>query len=225
MSAADAYARGRVQFMDVELLVARGALVPRQETELLGRTALQIIEDLHAAPPRVVDMCCGSGNLACGIAHGVPRAEVWASDLAGDCVELARRNVLRLALSQRVRVCQGDLFAGLQGLGLEGSVDAIVCNPPYISARRLASDGAHLLEHEPRAAFDGGPYGLNIHQRVVREAPAFLRPGGSLLLEFGLGQERQVKALFDRTGAYADFRLVTDAAGDARVALGRKASL
>ena len=221
MSIVEAYQKGSVPFMGVELLVAPGALVPREETELLGSTALAAIRELKVPAPRVIDMCCGAGNLACGIAHGIPSAQVWASDLTDGCVAVTRRNVEHLGLSGRVQVRQGDLFAGLQGLGLEGTVDAIVCNPPYISEKRLASDRAHLLEHEPRAAFDGGPYGLNIHQRVIREAPAFLRPGGVLLFEIGLGQDRQVKLLFERAKAYEDIRLVTDAEGNARVALAR----
>ena len=111
------------------------------------------------------------------------------------------RNVEHLGLGDRVEVCQGDLFAGLADQGLEGTIDIVVCNPPYISSGRLAGDRAELLEHEPREAFDGGPYGLSIHQRVMADAPRFLKPGGWLLMEFGLGQHRQVKILLDRTQA------------------------
>ena len=222
MTVADAYRNGRIGFMGVELYVAPGALVPREETELLGRTALALLHDAAIPAPRVVDMCCGAGNLACAIACNLPGAHVWAADLTDACVEIARRNVASLGLENRVRVCQGDLFGGLAGLGLEGSLDAIVCNPPYISAQRLAGDRAHLLEHEPRAAFDGGPYGIDIHRRVLRDAPAFLRAGGTLLFEVGLGQGRQVKTLFERAGSYEEVRLVPDGTGEARVALGRR---
>jgi len=79
-----------------------------------------------------------------------------------------------------------------------------------------------LLENEPREAFDGGPYGLSIHQRVVKEALPFLRPGGWLLFEIGLGQDRQVKMLFERTRAYQDLRTVANAAGEIRVVGARK---
>jgi release factor glutamine methyltransferase len=130
--------------------------------------------------------------------------------------------VAQLGLDGRVTVHQGDLFAGLAGAGLEGTVDVIVCNPPYISSGRLAGDRAGLLDHEPREAFDGGPYGLSIHQRVVKEALPFLKPGGWLLFEIGLGQERQVKLLFERTRAYQDLRMVANAAGEVRVVGARK---
>lgn len=204
------------RFMDVELLVERGVLVPRAETELLGLEALQLVED----GARIIDMCCGSGNLACALASRLPRARVWASDLTEACVSLAKRNTEFAKVQNRVEVVQGDLFSGLKGL--ESSIDLIVCNPPYISHAKLAGERAVLLENEPREAFDGGPYGLSIHQRVVKEALPFLKPGGWLLFEIGLGQDRQVRLLFERTRAYQDLRTVANAAGEARVVGARK---
>lgn len=217
-----AYVIGREIFMGVELLVAEGALAPREETQLLGNIAVETIRGCGSAVPRVIDMCCGSGNLACAIAQHVPDANVWASDLTDGCIAVTRRNVAHTGVYDRVIVAQGDLFAGLADFDLEGSIDVVVCNPPYISEGKLATDRAELLEHEPREAFDGGPYGLSIQQRVVREALPFLRPGGRLLFEIGLGQERQVKMLFDRTKAYEDIRMLANAAGEVRVVAGRK---
>jgi release factor glutamine methyltransferase len=204
------------RFMDVELLVERGVLVPRAETELLGATALEVAPE----SARIIDMCCGSGNLACALASRFLNSRVWASDLTEACVSLARRNAAHVGVAGRVTVVQGDLFAGLKGL--EGTIDLIVCNPPYISQAKLAGERAVLLENEPREAFDGGPYGLSIHQRVVREALPFLKPGGWLLFEIGLGQDRQVKMLFERTRAYQDLRTVANAAGEVRVIGARK---
>ena len=105
---------------------------------------------------------------------------------------------------------------------MRGSIDAVICNPPYISQGKLASERAELLEHEPREAFDGGPYGLSIQQRVVREALPFLRPGGILLFEIGLGQERQVRMLFERTKAYENILSVVNTAGNVLVVSGCK---
>jgi release factor glutamine methyltransferase len=204
------------RFMDVELLVERGVLVPRAETELLGATALELVP----GNARIIDMCCGSGNLACALARHSPNSRVWASDLTEACVSLARRNAAHSGVADRVTVVQGDLFSGLKGL--EGTIDLVVCNPPYISQAKLAGERAALLANEPREAFDGGPYGLSIHQRVVREALPFLKPGGWLLFEIGLGQDRQVKMLFERTRAYEDIRMVASAAGEVRVVAGRK---
>jgi release factor glutamine methyltransferase len=230
MDPARAYAAGTQRFMGIDLLCAPGALVPRAETEILGFAAVRILQELRARRPAdtlcVVDMCCGSGNLACGIASLVPGIHVWAADLTRETTELARANAARLALP--ITVCQGDLFGALPAEGpdgLLGQVDVIVCNPPYISAGRLATDRAALLEHEPREAFDGGPYGLSIHQRVVKQAVGFLRVGGWLLMEIGIGQNRQVRALFERIGVYGDLQTHADESGEARVVAARLATM
>ena len=217
-----AYVTGREVFMGIELIATEGVLFPREETELLGKVALDVLATCDSAEPRVIDMCCGSGNLACAIAHYLPNVRVWASDLTDNCVTLTRSNVEHVRVSDRVVVAQGDLFAGLTGMGLEGSIDAVVCGPPFISQNKLATESAELLKYEPREAFDGGPYGISIQQRVVKEALPFLRPGGMLLFEIGVGQERQVKMLFERMKAYDDIKLIANAAGEVRVVSGRK---
>jgi release factor glutamine methyltransferase len=208
------------RFMDIDLAIAPGALVPRAETELLGQTALQILQ-ARGDHQRAIDMCCGSGNLACGVAAAIDDVQIWASDLTDETVQLAARNVARLVLSSRVQVHQGDLFAALADRGLEGTIDVIICNPPYISTARLAGDRAYLLEHEPREAFDGGPYGLSIHQRVMKEGLPFLKPDGWLLFEIGLGQEKQLEQLFRRSKAYHPVQFV-NAADVPRVVLAQR---
>lgn len=208
------------RFMGIELELTPDVLVPREETELLGRQAVAILEQ-GATAATVIDMCCGSGNLALAIANEIPSARVWGADLTDSTVALARRNVARLDVGARVSVRQGDLFAAFEGDNLEGAVDMIVCNPPYISTSRLEGDSAHLLENEPREAFDGGPYGISIHQRLIRDALAFLKPGGWLLFEFGEGQDRQAAALLSRAKAYEPVTFATDGEGKPRVAIAR----
>lgn len=216
-----AYLTGLTRFMDVEIAVAPGALIPREETELLGRTAVSLLNAAGHAP-RVIDMCCGSGNLACGIAAAVPAAQVWATDLTSEAVSIASANVQRLKLSNRVTVMQGDLFESLKGRSLEGTVDLIVCNPPYISSGRLTKDRAELLTHEPIEAFDGGPYGISFFQKVIKEAVPFLKPGGHLLFEIGAGQGKQVLLLLGRVNAYGNTRTVADPTGEPRVVVGER---
>ena len=210
------------RFMSVELELSPGVLVPREETELLGQQAVKALL-ANTEPAVVVDMCCGSGNLALAIAAVIPSAHVWGADLTAETVNIARRNVQRLGLTERVTVCQGDLFEALAGHGLEGRVDIVVCNPPYISTTRLENESAHLLEKEPREAFDGGPYGISILQRLVRDASAALKPGGLLMFEFGEGQHRQVAALLARAKSYDDIGFVEDTHGIPRVAVARRA--
>jgi HemK-like putative methylase len=223
----EAHRAGRRVFMGVTLEVGAGALVPRAETELLGRTAARLLGEMTPPAGRatltVIDMCCGSGNLACALAACDPRLRVFAADLTDACVALTRRNVEALGLAPRVAVHQGDLFAALSSAGeLAGAVDVVVANPPYISTARLGKDRATLLEREPVEAFDGGPYGISVHQRLVRDAIGFLRPGGWLLFEMGVGQERQIKLLFDRAKTYTSVEFIADGAGQPRVAAARR---
>ena len=219
VSPEEAQRTGRQRFLGLDFIVAPGVLVPREETELLARCAIELLAPAVAdgRAGRMVDLCCGAGNLACSIAWNLPSLQVWACDLLPAAAALARRNAQALALDARVTVLQGDLLAPLGGLGLEGTLDALVCNPPYISTSRLAGDRASLVAHEPREAFDGGAYGLAIHQRVAREASAYLRPDAPLLMEIGAGQDRQVVRLLERAGGWYRIGCRADASGVSRV--------
>lgn len=219
----DAESSSLHRFMGVEIRAPRGVLKPRSETELLARRAIQGLNDMGPdLRPIVIDICCGSGNLALAIAIHVPMCLTWAADLTDGAVAAARQNVALHDLASRIEVRQGDLFAALAADDLEGTVDLIVCNPPYISTSRLDGPSADLLVEEPREAFDGGPFGLSIHQRLIREAPAYLKPGGTLMCEFGEGQSRQVAMLFERSKAYHPPELIADSNGVPRVAVARK---
>lgn len=195
--------------------VGPGVLVPRQETELLAQTAIGLLEGCVA--PKIIDMCCGAGNLAVTLALARSDASVTAADITGEACVFARDNAQRLGVGDRVDVRQGDLFSALTGVDFGEGVDLIVANPPYISTGRLANEMSHLLGAEPREAFDGGPYGIAIHQRLVREASSFLKTGGILAFEFGAGQRAQVERLFARSANWMDVAFQNNAAGEPRV--------
>jgi release factor glutamine methyltransferase len=217
--------RGWVRFMGLELHAAPGALVPRAETELLGETAARIISERQASagPQHVIDMCCGAGNLACAIASRIEHARVFAADLTEGCVSVAKKNVEKHGLGHRVSVHQGDLFDAFTEVPEKGAIDVVVCNPPYISTSKLTTERQHLTELEPREAFDGGPYGITIHQRVTREALTWLKPDGVLLFEVGVGQDRQVKILFQRARGFTEVTTVVNETGEVRVLFAKKA--
>ncbi|MBY3224456.1 peptide chain release factor N(5)-glutamine methyltransferase [Rhizobium laguerreae] len=215
--------RASQKFMDVDITAPEGVLKPRAETEILGKRAVEYLLRIGLDRPiRVIDMCCGSGNLAVAIALHVPDCRVWAADLTEAAVRAAKRNVERHKLSDRIEIRQGDLFAAFAADNLKDTVDLVVCNPPYISAARLDGPSADLLLKEPREAFDGGPFGLSIHQRLIRDAVMFLKPDGLLMCEFGEGQHRQVAALIERSKAYHRYEQVVDTIGIPRVAVVRR---
>lgn len=206
--------------MGTDIEVGPGVLVPREETELLGQTAIGLLSALNA--PVVIDMCCGSGNVGLGILAARPDIRLYGADLTPEAIAWARRNVARIDRMGRATYEQGDMFDALAAHNLAGRADLIACNPPYISTHKLETDSAHLLDAEPREAFDAGPYGIAIHQRLIAEAPRYLVSGGWLVFEFGAGQDRLVRALLTRVRAYAQPTFFSDADGVLRVVAVRK---
>jgi release factor glutamine methyltransferase len=213
----------RQRFMGLELLAGPQALIPRRETELLGQAAAQLLTEAAHGGRAVLalDVCTGSGNLALGMAAQVPNARVLAADLSHEAVELARQNVLALGLQQRVEVREGDLLAPFDEAGFLGRIDVLTCNPPYISSPKVDTMPSEIAAHEPRLAFDGGPFGIRILQRLIREAPRFVRPGGWLAFEVGLGQGPAVSKRLTPAAGYAELRALTDAQGEVRALLAR----
>ena len=211
----------RANFMGLELEFAPDVFIVRPETEILGNSTVKILGGIKG--PVMIEVGCGSGNLSCGISYKLPLLKVHAVDILQSCVDLTAKNVARYSLSDRVSIYKGDLFGPLENLGLENTIDAVICNPPYIASSRLKTDRAYLTEYEPREAFDGGPFGFSLHQRLIKESLRFLKAGGHLLFEFGAGQEKQVTGLINRAGGYDRIDFDTDPEGIARVVIATKA--
>ena len=217
------YLTGRQQFMGVELLVTDAALIPREETALLGNAALLqlraiVREKGHAT---VIDVCTGSGNLALALAVHEPAARVWAADLSEVAVALARRNLAQLDLSDRVEFRSGDLLAPFDTPEFHGRVDLLVCNPPYISSSKVDGMPTEISQYEPRLAFDGGPLGIRILFRLIAEAPRYLRRGGWLAFEVGLGQGPGIRKKIEKCGDYIEVTEIVNKSGQTRALLAR----
>lgn len=220
-----AHLTGRQRFMGVEMLAGPQALIPRRETELLGMSVSALLEDIARTrdDPVVLDVCTGSGNLAIGIACAVPSARVFASDLSLEAVGLAQQNVRFLNLDSRVEVRHGDLLEPFDAPEFLQSIDVLICNPPYISSGKVGSMPMEIAEHEPALAFDGGPFGIRIIQRLLQDAPRMLRTGGWLAFEVGLGQGPAVMRRMTSGKCYDDIRALNDERGDIRALMGRLA--
>lgn len=212
----------RQHFLGLELSVGPGALIPRKETEILGRAVLAKLRVLIAEGRqlRVLDVCTGSGNLALAYAVHEPSTEVYGSDIAIDAIELARFNAALLCLQKRTRFFQGDMFAPFE----HGDVkrwDLISCNPPYVSSSKVAQMHREITRHEPGQAFDGGHYGVSCMTRLIGHAPRFLKPASWLAFEVGLGQGRPLVQQLLRNPAFCQVEEHTDDAGNIRAILAK----
>ena len=218
-----AYLTGKQLFMGIEMLSGPQALIPRKETEILCRGSLAKLREFARDQLSVLDICCGAGNLGLALAANVPGARVRGSDVSADAVELANRNAAYLGLENRAAFHAGDLFECFDSSGNYGTIDLIICNPPYISSARVDKMPREISAFEPRMAFDGGPFGVRVLARLVREARRFLQPEGWLAFETGLGQGNSMRKLLESSGLYRNVGVLTDGSGETRALLARAA--
>jgi release factor glutamine methyltransferase len=207
----------RQRFMGLDMLAGPGALIPRPETELLAHAARDLVRARHARPVRVLDVCTGSGNLALSLAHDDATTQIFASDLSSDAIELAQRNAQHLGLQGRVQWHCGDLLSPFDTGDFFQNIDVLVCNPPYISSPKVQAMPQEIRQHEPAMAFDGGALGISILNRLIREAPKYLKVGGWLVFEVGLGQAKAVAKRLLTSSEYNKVKTLPDACGQPRV--------
>ncbi len=178
---------GSQAFRGITVGVGPDVLVPRPETELLVSWALELLSPPDGRSPLVLDVGTGSGCIAAALASERPDLRVVALDVSPAACVVARANVAALGLGDRVTVVVSDLFSALPPT----RADLVVSNPPYLATDQLATLAPEITDHEPRIATDGGPDGLAVTARIVREAPSWLRPGAALLLETAGGDQVQ----------------------------------
>jgi release factor glutamine methyltransferase len=208
------YLLGETEFRGLVLAVGPGVFIPRPETEELMDRALAIGPTPAAT---VLDLCTGSGALACALAVRRPEWRVWAVEQAVEAAAWAHVNVRRLGLAGRIRVLEGDLWGPLPGHVPPGAVDLVVANPPYLAAPLLPTLPAEVREWEPRVALDGGTDGLVVICRLLREGAAWLRPGGAMLVEIGEEHRPVATALAGADPRYGKVRVHRDFRGQDRV--------
>jgi release factor glutamine methyltransferase len=188
------YIVGSTSFCGLEMSLDPCVLIPRPETELLAERAWKFLRQCPA-PPVSLDLGTGSGCLAIALACHVPTAEVHATDVSTEALEVARRNARTHGLSDRIRWHQGDFLAAVP---VETRFDLIVSNPPYIPSARIATLEPEVREHEPRSALDGGTDGLYFYRRLAAQAHSFLRPGGKVMVELDDDGAEATRAVFLR---------------------------
>jgi len=183
----------------VRVVVRPGVFVPRGRTIELALAA----EEVLPAEGIAVDLCCGSGALAAFLHARRPDVELYAADLDPVAVACARENL------PFATVLEGDLFAPLPS-SLQGRVDVIVANTPYVPSDKVALLPPEARDHEPLHTLDGGPDGLALLRRIAVEAGAWLRPGGMVLIEINESQYDAAESAFAGAGLVTSARIDPD---------------
>jgi release factor glutamine methyltransferase len=208
------YVIGWAPFGRLRLEVGPGVFVPRPETELVAYRAARHLR-AAAGPATAVDLCTGSGAIACFLREAVPGARLLATEVDRAALAWARRN-----LGDRdVELLEGDLDEPLPE-ELHGRVDVLVANVPYVPSGQIPLLPHDVRVHEPLVALDGGTEGLDVFAKVVERAGRWLAPGGWLVCEIGDDQDDVATALLEKAG-FEEIAVMPDLTGRIRMIEGR----
>ncbi|HLA19167.1 MAG TPA: peptide chain release factor N(5)-glutamine methyltransferase [Dehalococcoidia bacterium] len=220
------YITGRKEFYGLEFEVTPAAIIPRPETETLIELVLGFTGERGLATPRIADVGVGCGAIAVTLAVSLPQAEVIAVDISAEALALARRNAERHGVAARIDFREGDLLTPLAahpepkpGVSRDSSrtVDVIAANLPYVRTADFEAGPPEIREHEPRLGLDGGPDGLDLIRRLLRDAPSYLEAGGALFAEIGEEQGEAARALAVGCFPRAQIEIKQDLSGLDRV--------
>ncbi len=214
---------GRAYFRYLELHVGPGVFVPRPETESVVDWAIAAVRAMDVVEPLIVDLCTGSGAIALAMAQEVPRSQVHAVELSEDALVWTRKNTEQAGAvtGSRVTLHQGDARAALPELN--GQVDLVISNPPYIPLTEWEYVAPEARDHDPQLALFSGEDGLDTIRGIERTAQRLLRPGGIVVVEHADTQGGQVPWLFNEEAGWSDAADHPDLNNRPRFATARKA--
>jgi len=201
---------GMTEFYSRPFKVVPGVFIPRPETEHLVEAAAGLLapEDHRLLAPVALEVGCGTGIIGISLACEVPRLVVHASDINPAAIELAERNARSLEVDSRVNFHPGSKFDPFPE-NLQGKVDVLVSNPPYVRRDDIGGLSIEVAKHDPREALDGGADGLVFYRALAKDMGRWLRPGGHIIVEIGDDQAEDVGSIFEASGA-SDIQVIKD---------------
>lgn len=206
---------GKQEFYGLDFAVTPDVLIPRPETEMIVDTVLSLFADQQN-----IEFCeigVGSGCISVAILHHLKDARAIGFDISQTALDIAEQNAVAIEVADRLELAESDVFSALDNsldVGLQ--FDLIVSNPPYIPAADIATLQPEVRDHDPLSALTDGDDGLSIIRELVTRSSLYLKPGGYLLIEIGIGQDAAVGEMVDST-VWQEFEIVPDLQGIPRM--------
>ncbi len=226
------YITGHQEFMSLDFIVTPHVLIPRQDTEILVEEVIEYAKGIKGDKIEILDIGTGSGCIAVSLAHYISKSRVSALDVSLQALKMAHMNATNNNVDRKITFLLGDVFGGLENIlspdraGESSSnsgnqrvlFDIIVSNPPYIPSNDISTLEKQVKDYEPYCALDGGKDGLIFYRRIVEQSISYLKPGGLLAFEVGIGQAYDVKGIMGNS--FNNLKIVKDLAGIDRVVMG-----
>lgn len=217
------YLVGEEWFYGAAFKVDRRVLIPRPATETIVDHTLNHARTVFGKAGDgvlIADVCTGSGCVAITLLKNLPGARVIATDISADALDVARENARRHAVEERVEFIEGDLLDPIARhpvAGMNGALNYLVSNPPYIPDDEWPAVAPNVKDHEPHLALRGGVDGLDYVRRLLAEGPALIRTGGLMLIEVADSRAHHALALSEGSPALTENRVLNDFEGLPRV--------
>ncbi|NLN49126.1 MAG: peptide chain release factor N(5)-glutamine methyltransferase [Clostridiales bacterium] len=203
------YITGKQEFMGLDFSVGQGVLIPRWDTEIAVERILKLLKSMKA--PKIADMCAGSGAIGISLAYYIKDSFVYMTDISKVALTYCAVNAGKHGVADRVKILEGDLAKPL--FNLEGDLDVLVSNPPYISKKEMDELPDGVRCYEPHLALYGGVEGFDYYEKIIKDAPKLLKKGGILIFEIGYNQGHTIKEMLKKAGFFRDIVLEKDLAG------------
>lgn len=227
------YLTGKQEFWGLDFEVTPAVLIPRPETEHVIEITLERLGEergirinMRTGAPtatlRIGDVGTGSGCIAVALAHELPHARIFATDISAEALTMAQRNAARHGVAERIEFMRSDLLTALldRQCGAKNEaqlLDVVVSNPPYVARNEADQLPREVRDHEPAAALFGGATGIEMYERLITQAGELLGARGILVLELGYNCADAARAILTRQSVWANVSVTNDLAGIARV--------
>jgi len=212
-----AYIVGRKEFWSLSLEVNSHVLIPRPETEILVEEVLKVCSGLKAGKLRILEIGTGSGAISISLAHELKNAQIVATDISQDAINVASRNAEINNVANQISFLWGNLFEPVSG-----KFDIIVSNPPYISKDEYDRLPTGVRDFEPELALLSGADGTVFHGEIIKAGGIYLKAGGWIFMEIGAGQKDRVEYMLNASNLYDNIAFRADYARIERVSVARR---